>query len=375
MTLDGVPAGEKDPLYDQAGDRAAHTASFHLARAAAPAHWLQPRRAPDRRHGCAGMVSPMQSNGNREVLVPRQGGLGLEENPPGSVVRHSASVEAAAIERFKSFVRTQSARRLRAESPTTAAASLRRRRRAVSSFSARACSAGLRQAGRPAHRRRRPARVDLRPRPQPGNGAQTRMRSAYAGGAARRVRRHRKGVRASMPARRMAWSGSRQDRASARPGSSACAWDSMRRTCVRWNFDHFGQTTRLQFSNLRRNPKVDKSEFRFEPPKGADVLGKSERSVRQAGTGGCLPRSCGRSRSTRWSASVISWPEAAAPRLRGQAAFDDPRVRRVDNRRPADGESVRRRVHRAVGGVLGVKDIREQQKPSTPSPRTAEASR
>ena len=38
--------------------------------------------------------------------------------------------------------------------------------------------------------------------------------------------------------------------------------------------DHFGQTTRLQFSNLRRNPKVDKSEFRFEPPKGADVLGE-----------------------------------------------------------------------------------------------------
>jgi outer membrane lipoprotein carrier protein len=38
--------------------------------------------------------------------------------------------------------------------------------------------------------------------------------------------------------------------------------------------DHFGQTTLLRFSNLRRNPKVDKSEFRFEPPKGADVLGE-----------------------------------------------------------------------------------------------------
>lgn len=38
--------------------------------------------------------------------------------------------------------------------------------------------------------------------------------------------------------------------------------------------DHFGQTTHLRFSNLRRNPKVDKSEFRFEPPKGADVLGE-----------------------------------------------------------------------------------------------------
>ena len=38
--------------------------------------------------------------------------------------------------------------------------------------------------------------------------------------------------------------------------------------------DHFGQTTQLRFSNLRRNPKVDKSEFRFEPPKGSDVLGE-----------------------------------------------------------------------------------------------------
>jgi outer membrane lipoprotein carrier protein len=38
--------------------------------------------------------------------------------------------------------------------------------------------------------------------------------------------------------------------------------------------DHFGQTTLLRFSNLRRNPKVDKSEFRFEPPKGTDVLGE-----------------------------------------------------------------------------------------------------
>jgi len=39
-------------------------------------------------------------------------------------------------------------------------------------------------------------------------------------------------------------------------------------------FDHFGQRSVLRFSNLRRNPKVDKSEFRFEPPKGADVLGE-----------------------------------------------------------------------------------------------------
>jgi outer membrane lipoprotein carrier protein len=38
--------------------------------------------------------------------------------------------------------------------------------------------------------------------------------------------------------------------------------------------DHFGQTTRLRFTNLTRNPKVDADEFRFTPPKGADVLGE-----------------------------------------------------------------------------------------------------
>ena len=37
--------------------------------------------------------------------------------------------------------------------------------------------------------------------------------------------------------------------------------------------DHFGQTTLLRFSNLARNPKVDAAEFKFTPPKGADVLG------------------------------------------------------------------------------------------------------
>ena len=39
-------------------------------------------------------------------------------------------------------------------------------------------------------------------------------------------------------------------------------------------FDHFGQTTQLRFLNLVRNPKVDPSEFRFQPPLGADVLGE-----------------------------------------------------------------------------------------------------
>ncbi|TMH33272.1 MAG: outer membrane lipoprotein chaperone LolA [Betaproteobacteria bacterium] len=38
--------------------------------------------------------------------------------------------------------------------------------------------------------------------------------------------------------------------------------------------DNFGQNTVLRFSKLERNPKVNAAEFRFEPPKGADVLGE-----------------------------------------------------------------------------------------------------
>jgi outer membrane lipoprotein carrier protein len=38
--------------------------------------------------------------------------------------------------------------------------------------------------------------------------------------------------------------------------------------------DNFGQTTFLRFTKLERNAKVNPAEFRFNPPKGADVLGE-----------------------------------------------------------------------------------------------------
>ncbi|MGA7180178.1 MAG: outer membrane lipoprotein chaperone LolA [Thiobacillaceae bacterium] len=36
--------------------------------------------------------------------------------------------------------------------------------------------------------------------------------------------------------------------------------------------DNFGQTTVLKFSKLERNPLLSPSDFKFTPPKGADVL-------------------------------------------------------------------------------------------------------
>jgi outer membrane lipoprotein carrier protein len=38
--------------------------------------------------------------------------------------------------------------------------------------------------------------------------------------------------------------------------------------------DQFGQTTRLRFTNVEKNPKLDPATFRFTPPKGADLLGQ-----------------------------------------------------------------------------------------------------
>ena len=40
--------------------------------------------------------------------------------------------------------------------------------------------------------------------------------------------------------------------------------------------DSFGQTTVLRFQALQRNPKLDASQFRFSPPKGADVIGDTK---------------------------------------------------------------------------------------------------
>ncbi len=40
--------------------------------------------------------------------------------------------------------------------------------------------------------------------------------------------------------------------------------------------DNFGQTTKLNFKNLRRNPDVDADLFAFAPPEGVDVIGEIE---------------------------------------------------------------------------------------------------
>jgi S-DNA-T family DNA segregation ATPase FtsK/SpoIIIE len=69
--LDGVPSGEKDPLYDQAVEIVLRTRrpSISLVQRHLRIGYNRAARLIEDMER-AGMVSPMQSNGNREVLVP-----------------------------------------------------------------------------------------------------------------------------------------------------------------------------------------------------------------------------------------------------------------------------------------------------------------
>lgn len=37
--------------------------------------------------------------------------------------------------------------------------------------------------------------------------------------------------------------------------------------------DNFGQLTRVEFKNVKRNTRIDPASFKFEPPKGVDIIG------------------------------------------------------------------------------------------------------
>jgi len=39
--------------------------------------------------------------------------------------------------------------------------------------------------------------------------------------------------------------------------------------------DKLGQRTVIEFGGVRRNPPLDEAQFRFEPPPGADVIGRA----------------------------------------------------------------------------------------------------
>ena len=51
------------------------------------------------------------------------------------------------------------------------------------------------------------------------------------------------------------------------------AFDAQSELAIMELRDNFGQDTVLRFSNMKRNPQLAPSLFKFVPPKGADVLG------------------------------------------------------------------------------------------------------
>ena len=199
-----------------------------------------------------------------------------------AALRVRAPAHADAVERFKSFLNDHAvgARRTSSRRSTTATASWCRSRSGSFVFQRPGTlPLGLRQARRPGDRRRRRARLDLRPRPEPGDRAQARRRALGSTPAAllAGVERRREGVRAlRCRRRRTASSGWRRSRASARRASSACAWASTPTGSQAMELtDNFGQTTRAALLQARAQSRRSiPAEFRFEPPKGADVLGE-----------------------------------------------------------------------------------------------------
>ena len=39
-------------------------------------------------------------------------------------------------------------------------------------------------------------------------------------------------------------------------------------------YDSFGQTTKIRFTNVERNPTLPDASFRFTPPAGVDIVGE-----------------------------------------------------------------------------------------------------
>lgn len=40
--------------------------------------------------------------------------------------------------------------------------------------------------------------------------------------------------------------------------------------------DNFGQLTRVEFKNVKRNTRIDPASFKFDPPKGVDIIGDKQ---------------------------------------------------------------------------------------------------
>ncbi len=292
--------------------------------------------------------------------------------PAAAVAAHAAGID---VSHSLHAAHAVGARRVRAEGRRQERQADRRSRSGTLAFQRPGqVPLDLREALRAADRRRRRARLDLRRGPEPGHGAARRPGARLdAGGAARGQQRHRAAPSSSRTrARRTAWSGWRRRRARRRPASSACAWASARRASRRWNCSTASARPRvLRFTDLRaQSAGSTPALFRFTPAQGR---GRDRRMSRVAISSGAdhdrpvrsaaartrrWPRRCGRARSTRWSARRTCSARASRCALAFESGKPHsmilwgPPGRGQDHAGAPDGQRLRRRVHRAVGGAL-----------------------
>ena len=365
------PAGEKDPLYDQAVEIVLqHAPAVDLAGAAPPADRLQPRRAPDRGHGARG-------HGLSDAVQRQPRGAGPRES--GVTSPHAARVSPCS---WRALSRT-------AGTPTPSSASGRflttpSRRAPISSRRSTAARASSLQESKGSFVFQRPGRfrwIYEKPVDQliVGDGERVWIHDRDLNQVT--VRRISKAL-GSTPAALLAGASDvekafelseagtrdRLEWLEAKPRDTEAGFDRIRMGFARpgrrrWSSSTISARPRaLRFSTCSATPRSIPPSFRFEPPKGADVLGEKsadERPVRRAATRRRRsPRRCGRSRSTKSSGSSICSGPGKPLRLAfesRQAALDDPLGTAglgQDHPRAADGEGLRRRVRRALGGVL-----------------------
>jgi outer membrane lipoprotein-sorting protein len=269
--------GEADPLYDQAVEIVLKTRrpSISLVQRHLRIGYNRAARLIEQMER-SGLVSPMGANGNREVVVPAKAGMMSSHS-------HADSAGAAAA-----FCRGRRARQLKAFIDGTKSGRAEFVQKVASKSGRKPQNAaGSMMFSRPGKFRwtyDKPYYQLL-----VGDGEKLwaydrdlnqvtvkklgRRAGQQPGGAARRRQRAGEELRpeGGRHGGRLEWVDA-QPKART-PASSSCASASSATRCGHGAADNFGQVTTIAFEKFERNPQLPPAQFRFTPPKGADVLG------------------------------------------------------------------------------------------------------
>ena len=299
VSVEGADA-ESDPMYDQAVALVLQTRrpSISLVQRHLRIGYNRAARLIEQMER-AGLVSPMQTNGNREVLVPAGKGDGGMRRAAAALLARAGARPVASAARGRRARAAEGVPRDDEKRQGDVPAGRRgqgrpgdpRIDRHVRVPAARQIPLGLREAVRAAHRRRRREALDLRPRSQPGDRAQARPRA--------RLDARRRCSPATARSRRIststdAGSGDGLDYVEAKPRSPDTGFER-----VRIGFadnlpramelsDTFGNVTTLTFGTFERNPAQDASAVPLRaaaraPTSSARTSSVSRRRARRPG--------------------------------------------------------------------------------------------